>query len=109
MSRPCFSWWSPEALAASLHLAFLIGLVDAGNDNCSRPNGRTPATSGLAVGGGDEHRRDGDTEGGRETAEKQDRQVHPALDTLDRGRVDVNTLGQLSLAPLPVDTKLTGP
>jgi hypothetical protein len=38
MSRPCFAWWTPEALAASLHLAFLIGLCDAGNDNGTLPH-----------------------------------------------------------------------
>lgn len=27
------AWWSPEALARSLHLAFVLGLYDAGNDN----------------------------------------------------------------------------
>jgi hypothetical protein len=32
-----FAWWSPEALALSLHMAFLIGLYDAGNDN-GRPS-----------------------------------------------------------------------
>ncbi len=35
-----FPLLSPEALAESLHLAFLVGLIDAGNDNARphRPN-----------------------------------------------------------------------
>ena len=33
MTRRRLPLWSPAALAASLHLAFLVGLCDAGNDN----------------------------------------------------------------------------
>jgi hypothetical protein len=39
VKRVRFALWSPEALAASLRLAFLVGLIDAGNDN-GRPRGR---------------------------------------------------------------------
>jgi hypothetical protein len=39
VSRPRFVLWSPEALAASLRLACLVGLIDAGNDN-GHPRGR---------------------------------------------------------------------
>ena len=31
-----FAWWTPETLALSLHLVFLIGLYDAGNNNGRR-------------------------------------------------------------------------
>jgi hypothetical protein len=109
MSRACFTLWPPEALAISLHLAFLIGLIDAGNDNGSLPLDRASSTSGLAVGGGDEHRCDGDTEGGREAAQKEDREMHAALDALDRRRVDADALGELGLAPFPADPKLSRP
>lgn len=33
MTRRRVTLWTGEALAESLHLAFLVGLYDAGNDN----------------------------------------------------------------------------
>ena len=44
MSSRRFRLWSPETLAASLRLAFLIGLIDAGNDN-----GRLAGNTALAL------------------------------------------------------------
>jgi len=59
MTRLTFAWWSPEALAMSLHLAFLIGLHDAGNDNGSGrlglSNEREPDGEGHPEPVGDPH------------------------------------------------------
>jgi len=35
-----FKWWSGEALARSLQLAFMLGLYDAGNDNARRDDAK---------------------------------------------------------------------
>ena len=76
------------------------------NDNGSRPGGRTSTAPGLAIRGRDEQGRQDHPEGGREAAKERDRQVHPALDALDRRRIDADALGELRLTPFPSDPQL---
>jgi hypothetical protein len=97
---------APPLLALSLALATALADLEPPNDNGSLSRSRPSPTPRLAVARQREEVARLDAERAGEPAEQRDRQVHPALDALDRRDIDAHVLGKLRLAPLPADPKL---